>query len=67
MEFEAAELCEATKNFSARMVIGQGGFGKVYRGTLRGCFSVAIKCLTQVSSRIIIMAMHYYITLELGQ
>ena len=36
------------KKFSSKTVIGQGGFGKVYRGTLRGCSDVAIKVLAQV-------------------
>ena len=30
--FTYCELCEATKNFALQNLIGEGGFGKVYRG-----------------------------------
>lgn len=50
MEFTSSELCEATKNYSKKSVIGHGGFGKVYKGVLRGSLTAAIKVLSQVSS-----------------
>lgn len=34
-EFKYKELKEATNNFHVSMILGQGGFGIVYRGTLR--------------------------------
>ena len=58
MEFEASELCDATKNFSNRKVIGQDGFGKVYKATLRRCFDVTIKVLTQVKFNVAISCRH---------
>ncbi|GFY93769.1 protein kinase superfamily protein [Actinidia rufa] len=38
-----AEIKRATNNFDKRRVIGGGGFGKVYRGTLRNGVEVAVK------------------------
>ncbi|RWV88352.1 hypothetical protein GW17_00049571 [Ensete ventricosum] len=35
-EFEFRELRNATNNFDEKMKLGQGGFGVVYRGVLRG-------------------------------
>nr|POE71694.1 putative receptor-like protein kinase [Quercus suber] len=38
-----AEIKYATKNFNAKFLVGEGGFGKVYKGTLRSGMKVAIK------------------------
>ncbi len=48
MEFKYEELKKATGDFAPTSLVGIGGFGKVYRCTLR--FSdVAIKVLSDVS------------------
>uniref|UniRef100_A0A7N2R0U7 Protein kinase domain-containing protein n=1 Tax=Quercus lobata TaxID=97700 RepID=A0A7N2R0U7_QUELO len=38
-----AEIKYATKNFDAKFLVGEGGFGKVYKGTLRSGMKVAVK------------------------
>jgi serine/threonine protein kinase len=38
-----AELQFATKNFATKLLIGKGGFGNVYKGTLRNGMKVAVK------------------------
>ena len=48
MEFDAKELAQATKNYCRASLIGRGGFGVVYKGSLRYCVT-AIKVLTKVS------------------
>ena len=49
--FELAEILEATDGFSPLAKIGEGGFGAVYRGRLRG-MPVAVKKLNQNSSQV---------------
>lgn len=45
-EFTYEELSEATNGFAPSAFLGEGGFGKVYRGVLRDGTEVAIKKLT---------------------
>lgn len=45
-DFFYEELQEATNDFSSQNFIGEGGFGKVYRGVLKDGTDVAIKKLT---------------------
>ncbi|KAL9661761.1 hypothetical protein QQ045_026589 [Rhodiola kirilowii] len=44
-----SQLIEATNGFSAASLIGSGGFGEVFRATLKDGSSVAIKKLVQLS------------------
>lgn len=48
MEFGAKKLAEATKNYCRTTILGKGGYGTVYKGTLRYC-PVAVKVLSPVS------------------
>uniref|UniRef100_A0A2N9J1H1 Protein kinase domain-containing protein n=1 Tax=Fagus sylvatica TaxID=28930 RepID=A0A2N9J1H1_FAGSY len=43
LRISLAEIKYATKNFNAKFLIGEGGFGKVYKGTLRSGMKVAVK------------------------
>lgn len=47
MEFYEKELAAATRNYNKSTVIGRGGYGIVYGGSLRHNV-VAIKVLTNV-------------------
>lgn len=48
--FSLREMQLATDNFSESNIIGQGGFGKVYRGVLSDNTKVAVKRLTDYYS-----------------
>ena len=48
--FAWRELQLATDNFSEKNVLGQGGFGKVYKGALPDGTKIAVKRLTDYES-----------------
>ncbi|KAJ4832300.1 Receptor-like serine/threonine-protein kinase ale2 [Turnera subulata] len=45
--FEYSELEKATEKFSSKRILGEGGFGRVYRGTMGDGSEVAVKMLTR--------------------
>ncbi|XP_002533625.3 receptor-like serine/threonine-protein kinase ALE2 [Ricinus communis] len=45
--FPYAELEKATEKFSSKRILGEGGFGRVYRGTMEDGAEVAVKLLTR--------------------
>ena len=47
--FTEEELNKATDNFSLSRLLGQGGFGQVYKGFVRHT-TVAVKLLTKVKN-----------------
>ncbi|KAJ0954833.1 putative protein kinase RLK-Pelle-RLCK-IV family [Helianthus annuus] len=42
-ELSFQDICKATGNFSAANIIGEGGFGVVYKGTLKNGSVIAVK------------------------
>nr|GEU59362.1 serine-threonine/tyrosine-protein kinase catalytic domain-containing protein [Tanacetum cinerariifolium] len=53
-QFTFSDIQQATQSFDESLVIGRGGFGKVYEGTIihgAGCLTVAIKRLDSTSSQ----------------
>ncbi|KAK9282381.1 hypothetical protein L1049_005298 [Liquidambar formosana] len=45
--FSLAELEKATEKFSSKRILGEGGFGRVYHGTMEDGTEVAVKLLTR--------------------
>ncbi|KAJ6304787.1 hypothetical protein OIU78_020364 [Salix suchowensis] len=43
LKMSLAEILAATENFNPNLLIGEGGFGKVYKGTLESGMKVAVK------------------------
>ena len=61
MVFTPEELCAATMEYNRKSIIGKGGFGTVYRGTVRGSLTVAIKVLNKVTVNVAVArCMHDY-------
>lgn len=48
---QLSDIVAATKNFSRECMVGRGGFGKVYKGTLLGGREVAVKRLSRDSEQ----------------
>ncbi|CAN4117737.1 unnamed protein product [Withania somnifera] len=49
--FDLVTVANATKNFSSANVIGEGGFGPVYKGKLRNGPEIAVKRLSEYSGQ----------------
>ncbi|XP_044503300.1 receptor-like serine/threonine-protein kinase ALE2 isoform X2 [Mangifera indica] len=45
--FSVSELDKATEKFSSKRILGEGGFGRVYCGTMEDGMEVAVKLLTK--------------------
>ncbi|XP_015892139.2 receptor-like serine/threonine-protein kinase ALE2 [Ziziphus jujuba] len=45
--FSLSELEKATEKFSSKRILGEGGFGRVYHGTMEDKTEVAVKLLTR--------------------
>ncbi|XP_077227258.1 receptor-like serine/threonine-protein kinase ALE2 [Tasmannia lanceolata] len=45
--FSLAEIEKATDKFSSKKILGEGGFGRVYHGTMEDGSQVAVKLLTR--------------------
>lgn len=51
LQFDLATIATATNNFSHENKIGKGGFGEVYKGTLRDGRDIAVKRLSTSSTQ----------------
>ncbi|KAK9084899.1 hypothetical protein Sjap_025310 [Stephania japonica] len=51
LQMDLASVKEATNNFSFQNKLGEGGFGPVYKGTMRDGKEVAVKRLSQSSGQ----------------
>ncbi|CAN1780028.1 G-type lectin S-receptor-like serine/threonine-protein kinase At4g27290 [Linum perenne] len=49
--FDVASIASATNNFSSANVLGQGGFGRVYKGILKDGQEVAVKRMSKDSNQ----------------
>lgn len=49
--FPYVELAQATDGFSSNRLLGAGGFGRVYKGTLPNNSEVAVKCVNHDSKQ----------------
>ncbi|KGN51618.1 probable receptor-like protein kinase At5g24010 [Cucumis sativus] len=43
LKFSLAEIKTATNNFNKKFLVGEGGFGKVYKGVMKNGMKVAVK------------------------
>eukprot|EP00850_Spirogloea_muscicola_P002152 SM000008S22241 [mRNA] locus=s8:595017:597776:+ [translate_table: standard] len=60
--FTYDELREATDNFSVKSIVGEGGFGRVYKGVLKDHTEVAIKKLTGGGHQVLIKDIFFLAT-----